>query len=125
MHSGSAIFGAFVGYLKSAEGSAAEEKKSILDSALIDFNGFIATNGPFLGGASVCTADFALAPKLHHMCVALSHHKAGWALGGGMEAVAAYMDVVTAGASWKATIYPDELIVQGWAEHLKPAGSSS
>jgi glutathione S-transferase len=112
------VFGAFVSYLKSAEGAAGEEKRAELHSALVQLNGYLLCNGPFLGGEKVCAADLGLAPKLHHMQVALAHYKNGWCLTEEMGAVEAYMGAITARASWKATAYTNEIVIQGWGKHV-------
>lgn len=114
--SGSDVFPAFVAFLK-ASGEDEAAKKETLHTALKTLDAHLAASGPWLGGASLGQADCALAPKLHHMQVALREFK-GWALPADVRRVGAYLEAWRARPSWKAHEYTDAAVVAGWKRHL-------
>ena len=71
-------------------------------------------HGPYIGGAGVCAQDLAVYPKLKHMQVALGHFRK-WTIPEELAAVRAYIALMADRASAKATLYPDDAIVEGWA----------
>ena len=114
--SGSDVFPAFVAYLKAGPDDEAA-KQETLHAALKALDAHLASAGPWLGGGAVGQADCALAPKLHHMQVALAAFK-GWAIPKDAARVEAYLDAWRARPSWKAHEYSDEAVVAGWKKHL-------
>ena len=68
------------------------EKRSKLDAAVLSLSKAIQEScKPFLGGDAPQQADFALAPKLHHLSVAAPAHK-GWAFPEGSGPVSDYLE---------------------------------
>jgi glutathione S-transferase len=117
--SGSDVFPAFVAFLKADPGSPDEAtKRDTLHTALRALDAHLASAGPWLGGATLGQADCALAPKLHHMVVALGAFK-GWALPADAARVGAYLDAWRARPSWTAHEYSDEAVVAGWKKHME------
>lgn len=85
-------------------------------------NEYLSSHGPYVGGASVCATDLSLAPKLHHMDVALRELRGGWEMPpDACGEVRAYLGRMRARPSWAATAYGDELVVKGWAPKLAAA----
>lgn len=115
---GSDVFPAFVAYLKAPEGGDAEQKAA-LDAALGRLAEFLKGRS-FIGpGDGFGSGDASLAPKLHHMTVALPHFKkGGWAMPAGAAAVGEYLDRVRALPAWKACAYADSAVIAGWERHL-------
>ena len=102
-----------------AVGSPEEaEKRSKLDAAVLSLSKAIQEScKPFLGGDAPQQADFALAPKLHHLSVAAPAHK-GWAFPEGSGPVSDYLERMRARPSWKAHAYSDESVVAGWKKNV-------
>jgi len=117
--SGSDVFPAFAAFLKAPPGDP-EGKEAALVAALRSLCAHLSTRGPWLGGAALGQADCALAPKLHHMQVALRHFK-GWEAPAECAAVGAYLDAWRARPSWQAHAYTDAAIVAGWKRHMEHA----
>lgn len=116
---GGDVFPAFAGFIKAAVGSPEEaEKRRALDEAVVRLSEAIDASGkPFLGGDAPRQADFALAPKLHHLSIAAPAHK-GWSWPAESESAAAYLDRMRARPSWKAHEYSDESVVAGWKKNV-------
>lgn len=110
------MFPAFVAYLKSS-GDDEAAKKDALHTALKALDAHLAAGGPWIGGANLGQADCALAPKLHHMQIALRAFK-GWELPSDAARVGAYLDAWRARPSWTAHEYSDDAVVAGWKRHL-------
>ena len=134
-----AVFPSFVAYIKKEGGADEAERRALLD-ALGAVEARLA-NGEGthwgLGGReymfgrrkTISWVDAAFAPKLHHMYVALAHHKGEHfkdATGAPLfPRVDEYMAEMRSLPAWERTSYPDELVVEGWAKHvpaLKGAG---
>ena len=117
--SGSDVFPAFVAYLKADAGTPDEAaKQETLHTALKALDAHLAAGGPWLGGAAIGQADCALAPKLHHMRVALKAFK-GWTPPPDAARVGAYLDAWRERPSWTAHEYSDDAVVAGWKKHLE------
>lgn len=116
---GGDVFPALAGFIKAGVGSPEEvEKRSKLDQAVLGLARAIKASGePFLGGSSPGQADFALAPKLHHLSIAAPAHK-GWAFPDGSQAVVDYLGRMRSRASWKLHEYSDESVVLGWKKNV-------
>lgn len=116
---GGDVFPAFAGFIKAGIGSPEEaEKRSKLDAAVLSLSKAIQEScKPFLGGDAPQQADFALAPKLHHLSVAAPAHK-GWAFPEGSGPVSDYLERMRARPSWKAHAYSDESVVAGWKKNV-------
>lgn len=116
---GNDVFPAFAGFIKAVVGSLEEaEKRKALDEAVVRLSEAIEASGkPFLGGDAPKQADFALAPKLHHLSIAAPAHK-GWSWPSDAKAASEYLDRMRARPSWKAHEYSDESVVQGWKKNV-------
>lgn len=116
---GGDVFPAFAGFIKAGVGSPEEaEKRAKLDEVVILLAKAIKDSGkPFLGGDAPQQADFALAPKLHHLSIAAPAHK-GWAFPAGSEPVVEYLDRMRSRPSWKQHEYSDESVVAGWKKNV-------
>jgi glutathione S-transferase len=116
---GGDLFPAFAGFIKAAVGSPEEgEKREKLDEAVLSLAKAIEASGkPFLCGDAPKQADFALAPKLHHLSIAAPAHK-GWSFPDGSKAVTDYLGRMRARPSWKAHEYSDECVVAGWKKNV-------
>jgi len=117
---GGDVFPAFVAFLKAPAGAEGAEKEAALADALARLGAWLTANGPFLGpGAGFGSGDAFLAPRLHHMSVALPHFKTGgWSWPAGSEPVRSYLDRVRALPAWKACAYGDDAVIAGWNRHL-------
>lgn len=116
---GGDLFPAFAGFIKAGVGSPEEvERRSKLDAAVLAFAKAIEGSGkPFLGGEAPQQADFALAPKLHHLSVAAPAHK-GWTFPEGSQAAVDYLERMRSRPSWKQHEYSDESVVVGWKKNV-------
>lgn len=113
------MFPAFAGLIKAGVGSPEEkEKRAKLDEVVLSLAKAIKDSGkPFLGGDAPQQADFALAPKLHHLSIAAPAHK-GWTFPAGSEPVVEYLDRMRSRPSWKQHQYSDESVVAGWKKNV-------
>ena len=94
------------------------EKRAKLDEAVLGLAKALGEAGkPFLGGDAPQQADFALAPKLHHLSIAAPAHK-GWAFPPGAETVVEYLGRMRSRPSWKQHEYSDECVVAGWKKNV-------
>jgi glutathione S-transferase len=115
---GSDVFPAFTAYLKAPAGGDADQKAA-LDAALGRLAEFL-KGREFIGpGPGFGSGDASLAPKLHHMAVALPHFKeGGWAMPPEAEAVGDYLARVRGLPAWQACAYSDDAVIAGWNRHL-------
>jgi len=112
----SAVFPAFVKYLKGSGQAGREE----FEAALASLESHLQeTPGHFLAGEAICRADLQLIPKLYHATVALQAFK-GWELERSrFPSVSLFMDVMMKRPSWECTKPPTEgHVVRGWASHV-------
>lgn len=112
---GSKVFPAFVAIIKSPKGD--DSKIEPLKAELRELNSHLESHGPFLKGKNISAGDLALAPKLHHMQVALKAFKA-FEIPQELEAVHAYLDSIRSRPSWQNTKYSDDLVLSGWKPKL-------
>lgn len=117
------VFPRFVRYIKKQSGADESERRELFE-ALRGVETVLSDGRVFICGPTLCpTVDFDFAPKLHHMYVALSHHKreifrdraTGDPLFPNLDR---YMATMRSRASWKKTEYPDALVIEGWAKHV-------
>ena len=110
---GSGVFGAFVKHFKAAPEDVGATGDALV-AELASLDAFLKEHGPYIGGEGVCAQDLAVYPKLKHMQVALGHFRK-WTIPEDLAAVRAYIALMADRASAKATLYPDDAIVEGWA----------
>ncbi|KAL4652324.1 hypothetical protein ACB092_01G225000 [Castanea dentata] len=108
---GSKIFSTFIGFLKSKDPSDGTEKALI--SELSSFNNHIKDNGPYVNGKEVSAVDLSLAPKLHHLEIALGHYKK-WSVPDSLPHVKSYMKAIFSRDSFIKTRAQPEDIIAGW-----------
>lgn len=112
---GSQVFPKFVAAIK-----AAPEDNSQLqpvEEELQKLNSHLEANGPFLKGQDISSGDLALAPKLHHLQVALKAFK-GFEIPKDLTALHKYLEGVQSRQSWQNTQYSDDLVLSGWKPKL-------
>ncbi|KAL3138066.1 glutathione s-transferase [Trebouxia sp. C0009 RCD-2024] len=112
---GTKVFPSFVAVIKSPEGD--NSKIGPLVEELKGLNNHLESNGPFLKGKDISSGDLALAPKLHHMQIALEAFK-GFEIPQEFEAVYAYLENMRSRQSWQNTQYSDEAVLSGWKPKL-------
>lgn len=135
MHRASKLFPAFVGFFK-ASGADESEKEAALVAELTGLaDALKASGGPYIGGASPNATDMSVAPKVHHMMLALEgikvgphvigivvvaqHLLQGWQLPDELSIVETYVDAMRARPSWAATRYPDDMVLTAWRKKLQ------
>lgn len=114
---GAKLFPAFREMLKCSE-EAQREKEAVLVAELQLVNDYLASHGPFFGGDALNATDAAVAPKLHHINVALAHFK-GWSIPDEMTSIKRYLEALKGQPAWQKSLYTDETMIKGWAAHMK------
>lgn len=110
---GSKIFPSFVKFLKSKD--ANDETEQALLEELKALNEHLEKNGgPFIAGEKITAADLSLAPKLHHLQIALGHFKK-WSIPENLTHVHNYMKAVFGRESFKKTKAEEQYVIAGWA----------
>jgi len=118
------LFPAMAQYLKHTPDGDDEdkEKKANLEAVLTKLNDFLSTNtrtGPYLvgDGSVICLQDCQLAPILYHMSTGIAAFKNNAVdFAKDFPAVKAYMDYMfEKDESFKATVYPPEVVEWGWS----------
>ncbi len=113
------IFGVFSEYAKNQDRDKDAELEAKLTAELQKIDDFLGKSpGPFLCGDSWAIADCALVPRLYHLTVVGRHYK-GYSKYEGMQSLVKYMDHTFSTDVFKATDYPPEYILQGWAKYFK------
>lgn len=108
---GSKIFSTFIGFLKSKDPSDGTEQALIKE--LSSFNNHIKENGPFVNGKEVSAVDLSLAPKLHHLEIALGHYK-NWSVPDSLPHAKSYMKAIFSRDSFIKTLAQPEDVIAGW-----------
>lgn len=114
---GAKLFPAFREMLKSTA-EEQKEKAATLEAELKLVNDYLSNNGPFFGGDTLNATDAAVAPKLHHINVALKHFK-GWSIPSEMTAIKLYLELLNEQPAWNKSLYSDETMIKGWTAHMK------
>lgn len=110
---GARIFPNFAAFLKSKDPNDGTEAALLAELKSLDEH--LKSNKPFIAGEAVTAADLALAPKLHHLTVALGHYKK-WSIPEDLTNVLSYVEAVHSLESFKKTKPADEFIIAGWAK---------
>ncbi|XP_050374522.1 glutathione S-transferase DHAR3, chloroplastic [Argentina anserina] len=105
------IFSTFIGFLKSKDLNDGTEQALI--NQLSTFNDYLKINGPFVNGDQVCSVDLSLAPKMHHMEIALGHFKS-WSVADSLPYVKSYIKSIFSRDSFTKTSALKEDIIAGW-----------
>ncbi|GAV76714.1 GST_N_3 domain-containing protein [Cephalotus follicularis] len=108
---GSKIFSTFIGFLKSKDPSDGMEQALL--NELSSFNEYIKINGPFINGEKISAADLSLAPKLHHLEIALGHYK-NWSVPDSLAYLKSYMKNIFSLDSFIKTRALQEDVIEGW-----------
>ncbi|KAK8994936.1 hypothetical protein V6N11_046003 [Hibiscus sabdariffa] len=108
---GSKIFSTFIGFLKSKDPSDGTEQALL--NELSSFNDYIKENGPFINGEKVSAADLSLAPKLHHLEIALGHYKK-WSVPDTLPHMKSYMKTIFSMESFVKTRASPDDVIAGW-----------
>ena len=103
----------FVKYFRNTEESQEGELKEALVCEVKAVNEALGGKD-YLDGDLATSADMALYPKIRHCLVAAKHFK-GFQVPAECGAFLAYADRFSQRESAKATYYPDESIIEGWA----------
>lgn len=74
----SKLFPAFVALLKADGADEAEKEAALLAELQGLADALKASGGPYIGGASPNATDMSVAPKVHHMLLALEGIKVQW-----------------------------------------------
>ena len=109
-------FSAWAKHCKEPEGIEAEKA---FTAELQDINDFMGkSSGPFLCGGSWSVADCSLIPRLYHITTVAEHYL-NYTKHKDMPNLQKYMQHVFATDEFKATDYPREWILTGWAKYFK------
>ncbi|XP_010558764.1 PREDICTED: glutathione S-transferase DHAR2-like [Tarenaya hassleriana] len=109
---GSKIFGSFVTFLKSKDANDGSEKALLDELKALDDH--LKAHGPYVAGEKVTAVDLSLAPKLHHLEVALGHFK-NWSVPESLSNVRNYMKALFSRESFEKTKAAKEYVIAGWA----------
>ncbi|KAL6325110.1 hypothetical protein AAG906_022677 [Vitis piasezkii] len=109
--SGSKIFPAFIGFLKSKDPSDGTEQTLL--NELASFDDYIKENGPFINGKDISAVDLSLGPKLYHLEIALGHYKK-WTVPDSLPFVKSYMKNIFSMESFVKTRGLPEDVIAGW-----------
>ncbi|MCO5557123.1 hypothetical protein L7F22_010679 [Adiantum nelumboides] len=113
---GSGIFPAFTNWLKSKKADDLTKQEYLKE--LKDFNDHLQAHGPFIAGKEPTDSDFALAPKLRHARVALSHY-VSFNIPEEYAAVHKYIEMMESRPSFRKTDSPNDMILQGWQKKFE------
>lgn len=112
------IFSLFSAYGKHFKEPSATEAEVNFTAELHKIDSYLGTGqGPFLCGASWSVADCSLVPRLYHISTVAEHfmnynkHK-------DMPNLVKYMQYAFSTEEFKATDYPREWILTGWAKYF-------
>ncbi len=112
------IFNLFSAYAKKNKEPTATEAEEEFTADLQKIDDFLAKSpGPLLCGPNWSVADCNLAPRLYHITTVADHflHYTKYK---SMKHLVKYMDYVFNTEEFKATDYPKEWILKGWAKYF-------
>ena len=113
------IFSVFSEYAKNQDKTKDAELEAKFTAELERVDQFLGkTPGAFLCGDSWSIADCVLVPRLYHITVVARHYK-NYNKYENMQNLVKYMDTAFATDVFKATDYPPEYILQGWAKYFQ------
>ncbi|KAG0600196.1 hypothetical protein M758_11G014800 [Ceratodon purpureus] len=110
---GGKVFPKFVAFLKSKDANDGTEGELLTELKALDEH--LKSNKPFIAGEKVTAADLALAPKLYHLKIALSHYKK-WSVPEELTNLRSYIEAVHSLESFKKTQAEEDFVVAGWAK---------
>ena len=111
-------FNIFSAWAKNKDSSKDSELKAALTAELERLNEYIGKSpGKLLCSDDWSIADCVLVPRLYHMVAVLKHYKK-YTYYNELPHLKAYMETAFASAVFKATDYPKEYILQGWAKYF-------
>ncbi|XP_077213289.1 glutathione S-transferase DHAR2-like [Tasmannia lanceolata] len=106
------IFFSFVKFLKSKDPNDGSEQALLDELHALDEH--LKGHGPYISGENICAADLSLAPKLHHLKVALGHFKS-WTIPENLTYVHNYIKLLFSRESFKKTEAAEQYVIAGWA----------
>lgn len=113
------IFGVFSEYAKNQDASKEAELEAKFTAELQKIEDFLGKSpGAFLCGDSWSIADCVLVPRLYHITVVARHYKR-YSKYEEMTNLVKYMDNAFSTDVFKATDYPPEFILHGWAKYFQ------
>lgn len=113
------IFNLFSAYAKHFKEPAAAEAEAKFTAEMEKIDSFLGKGqGPLLCGSDWSVADCALVPRLYHISTVLEHFM-GYSKHKQMSNLTKYMEHAFATAEFKATDYPKEYIIAGWAKYFQ------
>ncbi|PON75328.1 S-crystallin [Parasponia andersonii] len=114
---GSKIFSSFVTFLKSKDSSDGSEQALLTELKALDEH--LKAHGPYVAGEKISAVDLSLAPKLHHLDVALEHFKK-WTVPAELTHFHNYKNLLFSRESFQKTKATKEYIIAGWAPKVNP-----
>ncbi|PWA96549.1 glutathione S-transferase DHAR2 [Artemisia annua] len=113
---GSEIYGKFASFLKSKNATDGTEKALLDELKALDKH--IKNHGPYVSGEKLTSVDLRLAPKLHHLVVALGHYKK-WTVPKSLTYMHNYTELLFSRESFDKTKAAEKYIISGWASKVK------
>jgi glutathione S-transferase len=112
------VFGVFSTWIKNQDKSKDKELEDALTAELQKINDYMGTHSwSFLCSDQWSLADCALVPRLYAIDTVARHYK-GYTKIDQLPNLRQYMDMTFATDEFKATDYPQEYIIQGWAKYF-------
>ncbi|XP_002735493.1 uncharacterized protein LOC100367522 [Saccoglossus kowalevskii] len=117
-NAGDRLFHKFAAVLKNRDASAEVHLKNALLTEVRKLNNFLSNSpGVYLDGDTLKLPDCNILPKLYHLKVAAKHFK-DFEIPDEMDVLKTYMATAFQTEVFKTTAYPEEEIINGWADHL-------
>ena len=113
------VFSTFSEWAKNTDTGKDAELESKLTSELEKLDKFLEKSpGAYLCGDAWAIADCVLVPRLYHLTTVARHYKK-YTKFEGMPHLMRYMETAFSSEVFKATDYPREWILVGWAKYFK------
>ena len=113
------VFNIFSAWAKNQDRSKDAELEDNFTAELKKVDDFLSkSKGPLLCGDSWSVADCALVPRLYHIKT-VSHYYKNYTKFNDLEHLKKYMEYSFATKEFKATDYPTEWVVAGWAKYFQ------
>ena len=113
------IFNLFSAYAKHFKEPSAAEAEAKFTAEMEKIDAFLGkSKGPLLCGGDWSVADCSLIPRLYHITTVAEHYM-NYNKHKNMTHLMKYMEYTFSTAEFKATDYPKEYILTGWAKYFQ------
>lgn len=113
------VFNVFSAWAKNKDKSKEVEFEATFNAELKKIDDFLSqSKGPLLCGESWSVADCALVPRLYHIRT-VAHYYKNYTKLNEFSHLVKYMEYAFATPEFKATDYPTEWVIAGWAKHFQ------